>query len=60
MNPRRYHIDDIPAFPPTDWAPVTSDDAWEEQDGQMHMSAMAVIALLSLVLGLGLGYLIWS
>lgn len=61
----RYHIDgkeidEIPSFPPHDWAPCTSDDAWDEQDGQMHVSAMAVVALLCGVLGLGLGYLIWN
>lgn len=57
----RYHIDgnEIPSFPPADWAPGASDDAWE-QDGQMHVSAMAVVAMLCLVLGLVLGYLIWS
>lgn len=55
----RYHID-MPQ-PPHDWAdPPPSNDWDDDDDGSMQVSAMAIIALISLVFGLAMGWLIWS
>lgn len=55
----RYHID-MPQ-PPHDWAdPPPSNDWEDDDDGSMQVSAMAIIALISLVFGLAMGWLIWS
>lgn len=57
MTANRYQID-MPQ-PPHDWADPPSEWEYDVNDG-MHVSAMAIVALLAMALGLGLGYLIWS
>lgn len=54
---------EIPVFPPHDWADPPSGaecNEWVDDAGPMHVSAMAVVALLCLALGIGMGYLLWG
>jgi hypothetical protein len=64
MSQHRYHIDsnDMPSFPPADWAPAQSDDwdDWDNDEGPMHISAIAILSMLGWLVGIGMGWLIWS
>lgn len=55
----RYSFDDERSTPPADWAAEDHADDWDAPDPSA-MRTLAVIGLLNLGLGMGLGYLFWS